>query len=100
MGFAEELEGDQGLQERCVPAAQGAGREGRALALAGTWSPAHNADEGAGRVHWRHGCGPLQAGHLPVLSSHFFYFLTQTAHQPCWLWLRYFATSLWQRRAG
>merc|ERR1712146_84450 len=30
---------------------------------------AHQALEGAGRLHWRQGGGPVQAGHLPLLSA-------------------------------
>merc|ERR1712204_112778 len=67
-GPAEELEGDQGLQERCLPSAQGTRREGSSLASTSTRSRAHQADQGAGRLHWRGEQWPVQGGHLSVLS--------------------------------
>merc|ERR1712039_477943 len=66
-GHPEELEGEQGLQERRVPAAQGVGREGGQLALAGAGRAAHHAQQGTGGLHWREGGGPLQGRHLPLL---------------------------------
>merc|ERR1712217_858547 len=68
-GHLEELEGEQGLQERRVLAAEGVGREGCQLASAGFGCPAYEAQQGAGRLHRREGGGPLQGRYLPLLSD-------------------------------
>merc|ERR1712061_248552 len=66
---SQELEGDEGVQERCLLVAQGARREGRELALAGAGRRADKAHQGAGRLHRCERRGPVQGRHLPVLSS-------------------------------
>merc|ERR1711933_612766 len=68
-GHPEELEGEQGLQERGVPLAEGAGREGGQLAPPVLGCPAHEAQQGPGGLHWRESGGPLQGRHLPILSD-------------------------------
>merc|ERR1739844_345004 len=60
-------EGDQGLQERSLPLAEGVGREGGQLAPPGSWCPAHHAEQGAGRLHWREADRTVQGRHLPLL---------------------------------
>merc|ERR1712060_158179 len=68
VGLAEELEGDQGLQERRVLAAEAPGRKGCQSAPACPWCRDDRAEQGAGRLHWRQGPGALQGRHLQVLS--------------------------------
>merc|ERR1712190_83549 len=65
----EELEGDEGLQERCLPLAQVSRREGRRAAFACVGLRAHGAHEGAGRLHRREGDRAFQGRYLPVLSG-------------------------------
>merc|ERR1712039_603772 len=69
VGLAEELEGDQGVQERCLSVAEGLGREGRQPSLAGLGGEFDEVDEGAGGLHWREVRGPLQALDLPLLRA-------------------------------
>merc|ERR1712019_6227 len=64
----EELEREQGLQERCLLAPEGARREGRNAPLACSWRRAHDINEGASRLHWRKRQWTLQALNLPLLS--------------------------------
>merc|ERR1712139_692087 len=68
-GHLEECQGEQGLQERCLPVAEGAGREGGPLAPSRAWCESYNALEGAGRLHrsgrWR----AFQGFALPLLSG-------------------------------
>merc|ERR1712124_180003 len=66
---AQELERDEGLQERRVPPAEGLGREGGAPAPASARRSSHGAIEGAGGLHWGPAGGPIQGRHLPVLNS-------------------------------
>merc|ERR1712032_446197 len=69
VGYLEELEGDQGLQERSVFASKALGRKGGQLASSGFGRTAHEAEQGAGRLHRRFGGWSLQGRHLPLLSS-------------------------------
>merc|ERR1712071_595412 len=62
------LEGNEGLQERCLPLAEGVGRESGQLAPPGSWRPAHHIEQGAGRLHWSEGDRALQGRYLPLLS--------------------------------
>merc|ERR1712039_993868 len=62
-------EGEQGLQERGLSLAEGAGWEGGQPAPAFLGCSAHKAQQGAGRLHWREAGGPLQGRHLPLLSE-------------------------------
>merc|ERR1712013_527871 len=68
---SSKLEGGQArgeIQERCVPPAQGFGREGCQASPSSIRRKPHNIVEGASRLH-RCPCGwPLQAKHLPVLN--------------------------------
>merc|ERR1712139_502103 len=68
-GPPEELEGDEGLQERRLPAAEGSRREGRSVAFARAWGRAHTAHQGTGRLHRRWSRGPHEGRHLSVLSA-------------------------------
>merc|ERR1712032_1182286 len=63
----EELERDEGLQERCLSLAQVSRRESRRAALTCAGRPAHGAHAGAGRLHRREGDRALQGRYLPVL---------------------------------
>merc|ERR1712098_372134 len=56
----EELEGDQGIQERRLLAAKVSRREGREPAFAGLRCAVDQAYEGAGRLHWCEPGRPLQ----------------------------------------
>merc|ERR1711998_828401 len=68
-GSPEELEGDEGLQERILPAAEGSRREGRSVALARAWGGAHSAHQGTGGLHRRWSRGPHEGRYLPVLIA-------------------------------
>merc|ERR1712060_343327 len=63
----QELEGDEGLQERCLPLAEGSRREGRRVALACFGRRAHGALAGAGRLYRCERGRSLQGRHLPLL---------------------------------
>merc|ERR1711988_392058 len=65
----EELEGDQSVQERSLPAPEGAGREGRSAPPYEPWRRAHDAHEGAGGLHRSEGGGALQGRGLPLLGD-------------------------------
>merc|ERR1712186_213133 len=71
VGLAEELEGDQGVQERCLFVAEGSGREGGQSAPARPGCRDDETHEGAGRLHRRGGGGAVQGRHLPLLSLSF-----------------------------
>merc|ERR1712061_324532 len=64
-------EGDQGVQERRLLAAEGSGREGGQSAPARPGCRDDEAHEGAGRLHRRGGGGAVQGRHLPLLSLPF-----------------------------
>merc|ERR1712037_1012036 len=67
-GPPEELEGDEGIQERCLLVAQGARREGRELALACAGRGAHCSQQGTGRLHRCQEHRSFQGRHLSLLS--------------------------------
>merc|ERR1711959_110230 len=69
VGHLEELEGDQGLQERCLPSAQGVGREGGQVAPPCTRRQPYRALEGAGRLHWCADHWTFQGQSLPLLNA-------------------------------
>merc|ERR1711896_83686 len=77
----EELERDEGLQERCLPSPEGVGRKGRAPAHLDAGRRAHDAEQGAGGLHRREDGGSLQARHLPLLGD-FLLFFTLLARIP------------------
>merc|ERR1712029_727608 len=62
-------EGDQGVQERCVLAAEGPRREGGEPAPASLGRGDDEAHEGTGGLHRRERQRALQARHLPVLDD-------------------------------
>merc|ERR1712087_242308 len=63
-----ELEGDEGIQERCLLVAEGARREGCELASARVGRGAHCSQQRTGRLHRCQEHRPLQGRHLPLLS--------------------------------
>merc|ERR1719454_31454 len=65
----QELERDEGLQERRVPPAEGLGREGGAPAPARARRSTHSAIEGAGGLHWGPAGGPVQGRYLSLLRG-------------------------------
>merc|ERR1712242_63969 len=85
-------EGDQGIQERRLSLAQGSGWEGGKSAPSCSGCRTDQAQQGAGRLHWRRRGRPLQRGHLPLLGvepmliSH----SGMLVHMQAWiLWLHY-----------
>merc|ERR1712151_184686 len=68
----EELERDQGLQERCVLVAEGSRREGGEIAFARDRCQPHDTLERASGLHWRENRRPLQAFNIPLLEICFF----------------------------
>merc|ERR1712151_259742 len=74
MGPLEKSEGNKGLQERCVPAAEGSRWEGGETALACYRCQPDDALEGASGLHWCENRRPLQAFNIPLLGFLFFLF--------------------------
>ena len=60
----------RGVRQGGLPPAQGARREGRPHPPRGAGRRAHQADQGAGRVHRRGRRGPVQARPLPLLKRY------------------------------
>merc|ERR1712151_857994 len=72
MGPLEKSEGNKGLQERCVPAAEGSRWEGGETALACYRCQPDDALERASGLHWCENRRPLQAFDIPLLGVLFF----------------------------
>merc|ERR1711862_1024078 len=68
VGPLEKLEGDQGLQERCILASERTRREGGETASARDWRQPHRIVEGASGLHRCEEGGPVQAFNIPLLE--------------------------------
>merc|ERR1712039_563474 len=82
----EKSEGNKGLQERRVLAAEGSGWEGGETALACYRCQPDDSLERASGLHWCESRRPLQAFNIPLLGFLFFFvsFLVQVSAKSMW----------------